>query len=199
MLKQLFQIKIDQIELFTVFVMKGVIRLPAENDYYLKDPEYIVNKYGNMLFRICFVMLGNSFDAEDAVQETFVKHIKKNKEFESEEHIKAWLIRVATNKSRDILRFRFKHTEINIEDLSDMSVESEDGEIISVLYELPEKLKIVLYLYYVEEYKVDEIAKIIGKTPSAVKMRLKKGREELKKNYLELKKKQLKEVNNEKR
>lgn len=173
--------------------------MPAENDYYLKNPEYIVNKYGNMLFRICFVMLGNSFDTEDAVQETFIKYIKETKDFESEEHIKAWLIRVATNKSRDILRFRFKHTELNIEDLSELSVENEDGEIISVLYDLPEKLKIVLYLYYVEEYKVDEIAKIIGKTPSAVKMRLKKGREELKKNYLELKKKQLKEVNNEKR
>ena len=79
--------------------------MPAENDYYLKNPEYIVNKYGNMLFRICFVMLGNSFDAEDAVQETFIKYIKTNKSFESEEHIKAWLIRVATNKSRDILQF----------------------------------------------------------------------------------------------
>ena len=173
--------------------------MPAENDYYLKNPEYIVNKYGNMLFRICFVMLGNSFDAEDAVQETFIKYIQETKGFESEEHIKAWLIRVATNKSRDILRFRFKHTELNLEDLSELSVENEDGEIISVLYDLPEKLKIVLYLYYVEEYKVDDIAKIIGKTPSAVKMRLKKGREELKKNYLEFKKKQLKEVNNEKR
>ena len=173
--------------------------MPAENECYLKNTEYIIDKFGNMLFRICFVMLGNSFDAEDAVQETFIKYIQETKGFESEEHIKAWLIRVATNKSRDILRFRFKHTELNLEDLSELSVENEDGEIISVLYDLPEKLKIVLYLYYVEEYKVDDIAKIIGKTPSAVKMRLKKGREELKKNYLELKKKQLKEVNNEKR
>ena len=165
--------------------------MPAENDFYLKNTEYIIDRFGNMLFRICFVMLGNSFDAEDAVQESFIKYIKCSKSFESEEHIKAWLIRVATNKSRDILRFRFKHTELNIDDLKEQSVEEEDGRVISALYALPEKLKIVLYLYYVEEYKVEEIARIIGKTPSAVKMRLKKGREELKKEYL-------KEVNDEK-
>ncbi len=166
--------------------------MPAENDFDLKNTEYIVEKFGNMLFRICFVMLGNSFDAEDAVQETFIKYIKKAPIFESEEHEKAWLIRVATNKSRDILRFRFKHIALDIDELRECTVDEKDGHIISALYELPEKLKLVIYLYYVEEYKVDEIAKIIKKTPSAVKMRLKKGREELKTKYLE-------EVNNEKR
>lgn len=150
-----------------------------------KSIETIVNKYGNMLFRIAFTMLGNSFDAEDAVQETFIKYMNKSPEFKSSEHEKAWLIRVVTNKCRDILRFRFKNNSLDIETLKECEMEEKDERIISSLFSLPEKFKTVLYFYYVEEYTVNEIASIIGRTPSAVKMRLQKGRKILKDTYLE--------------
>ena len=150
-----------------------------------KDIESIVNEYGNMLYRISFTMLGNSFDAEDAIQETFIKYIKKSPEFDSAEHEKAWLIRVVTNICRDILRFRFKHFPLELDTLKDCIIDEKDERIISALFELPEKFKTVLYLYYVEEYKVNDIASIINKTPSAVKMRLQKGRKILKDKYLE--------------
>jgi len=150
-----------------------------------KSIETIMNEYGNMLFRISFTMLGNSFDAEDAVQETFIRYMNKSPEFQSSEHEKAWLIRVVTNKCRDILRFRFKNNSLVMETLKECEIEEKDERIISALFSLPEKFKTVLYLYYVEEYTVNEIASIIEKTPSAVKMRLQKGRKILKDTYLE--------------
>jgi len=150
-----------------------------------KSIETIMNEYGNMLFRISFTMLGNSYDAEDAVQETFIRYMNKSPEFQSSEHEKAWLIRVVTNKCRDILRFRFKNNSLVMETLKECEIEEKDERIISALFSLPEKFKTVLYLYYVEEYTVNEIASIIEKTPSAVKMRLQKGRKILKDTYLE--------------
>jgi len=139
-----------------------------------KSIETIMNEYGNMLFRISFTMLGNSFDAEDAVQETFIRYMNKSPEFQSSEHEKAWLIRVVTNKCRDILRFRFKNNSLVMETLKECEIEEKDERIISALFSLPEKFKTVLYLYYVEEYTVNEIASIIEKTPSAVKCAFKK-------------------------
>ena len=74
------------------------------------DIERIIDSYGNMLFRIALTTIGNASDAEDAVQETFIKYIDKNMSFESPEHEKAWLVRVLINKCRDVLRYRSRHT-----------------------------------------------------------------------------------------
>ena len=65
-----------------------------------------VHKYGDMLYRLCFVMLRNTADAEDAVQETFIAYTTKSPVFSDKEHEKAWLLKVASNKCRDLLRFR---------------------------------------------------------------------------------------------
>ena len=145
--------------------------------------ETVIRTYGNTLYRLCFVMLGNESDAEDAVQEAFIKYLQKAPQFENPDHEKAWLIIVATNQCRDILRFRKRHPQIDSEDLQELSTSSSDSGILEALMTLPEKFRIVLTLYYVEEYRVDEIARIIRKTPSAVKMRLQKGRKLLEELY----------------
>ena len=138
--------------------------------------ETVIRTYGNTLYRLCFVMLGNESDAEDAVQEAFIKYLQKAPQFENSDHEKAWLITVAINQCRDILRFRNRHPQINSEYLQELSACSSDSGILEALMTLPEKFRLVLALYYVEEYRIDEIARMIGKTPSAVKMRLQKGR-----------------------
>ena len=138
--------------------------------------EDVMETYGTMLFRLCLVSLGNADDAEDAVQETLIKYMQKRPVFESAEHEKAWLIAVATNKCRDLLRFRTRHPVVDIEEIKEYTKESSDSGILEVLMTLPEKFRTVLTLFYVEEYSVSEIADIIGKTTSAVKMRLQKGR-----------------------
>ena len=158
--------------------MKHTLARPAD------DLEQVMNTYGNMLFRLCIVMLGNSADAEDALQEVMLKYYRKAPTFTDEEHRKAWLLTVAGNQCKDMLRFRTKHPLT--EDTDIYEYKSSDGEnsgILDALMTLPEKFRLVLILHYVEEYPVKDIAHMIGKTPSAVKMRLQKGRKLLAEVY----------------
>ena len=130
-------------------------------------------------------MLKNESDAEDAVQETIIQYYRKSPSFENCEHEKAWLIRVATNKCRDLLRFRIRHPQMEDNFLDKISCDSSDSGIMEALASLPEKFRLVLTLHYIEGYRVEDIAKIIHRTSSAVKMRLQKGRRLLEKIYRE--------------
>lgn len=147
------------------------------------DIEEVVHTYGNMLFRLCLVTLGNESDAQDALQETFIKYLQKAPEFKSNEHKKAWLLKVAANQCKDMLRSKKLHQTVNLDEINQFMEERSDTGILDSLMLLPEKFRMVLFLYYVEEYGVREIANMIGKTPSAVKMRLQKGRSLLKEAY----------------
>lgn len=147
--------------------------------------EKTLEQYGDMLYRLAVIILKNESDAEDVVQETILKLYQKPPHFRDEEHKKAWLIRVATNQCRDLLRFRARHPQIEEEQLAKISIESPDGGILEALSDLPEKFRIVLTLYYVHECSVKEIARVIRRTPSAVKMRLQKGRTLLEEKYRE--------------
>jgi RNA polymerase sigma-70 factor (ECF subfamily) len=127
--------------------------------------ERILDTYGDTLYRICLILLKNDSDAQDVIQETMIKYCQKAPLFTSGEHEKAWLIKVSTNQCRDLLRFRKQHPL-----LCDKSLEtfpcpsSSDSGILEALSSLPEKYKLTLTLYYVEEYRIEEIAGIIGKT-----------------------------------
>lgn len=149
--------------------------------------EEILNQYGNMLFRYALMMLGTTQDAEDVLQDTLLTYWQKAPEFNNKDHEKAWLLTVTANRCRDLLRKRMRREETSLEnvaEIAEIAIESTvDSGILEALVQLPEKYKKVLYLYYVEEYRVDEIAGIIGRTTSAVKMRLKKGRQLLGEQY----------------
>ena len=147
--------------------------------------EKMIEKYGDMLYRFCLIMMCEPADAEDAVQETIIAYFRKAPEFQSTEHEKAWLITVARNKCRNMKRFRKNHPTVSDETLETIIQDKEDTLIIEALMELPEKYRLALTLHYIEGYKVNEIAKMVGRTPSAVKMRLSKGRELLEKKYKE--------------
>lgn len=146
--------------------------------------ENAVDTYGDTLYRISLVILKNESDAEDAVQETFLKYLQKNPEFENAEHEKAWLTKVAVNKCRDMLRMRKRNAELKTE-AEDNRNYAEISPIIEAMMSLPEKYRVVLQLHYIEDMKIDRIAKIINRTPSAVKMRLQKGRKLLEETYRE--------------
>lgn len=150
---------------------------PFENEI-----EYIVKTYSEILFRICFIMLCNQQDAEDAVQNTFYRYINKNKQFNDLEHEKAWLIRVATSCCKDILRFNFKRKYINFDEISNICTnEYEDKkEILEMVLNLPVKYKAPLYLFYFENYKTNEIAEMLSISPAATRKRLQYGRDILK-------------------
>ena len=143
----------------------------------------VMQTYGNMLFRLALITLGNVSDAEDAVQETLIKYMQKAPKFREREHEKAWLLKVAANTCKDVLRFQSRHRTLDIEEIQEVSKETTDTGIIEALMSLPEKFRVVLTLYYVEEYSIETIAKVIGRTTSAVKMRLQKGRKLLEEIY----------------
>lgn len=141
-----------------------------------EDIERLMQMYGDKLFRICLITLGNASDAEDAVQETLVKYLQKAPVFKGEEHKKAWLLTVATNQCRDMLRFKKRHPIVNMDEIREVTSETTESGILDALMLMPEKYRMVLMLYYVEEYSIENIAKMVGRTKSAIKMRLQKGR-----------------------
>ena len=153
------------------------------------DAAAALDRCGDMLYRLCFVMLGSAADAEDAVQETFLQYLRKAPHFADAGHERAWLITTAKNKCRDILRERRRHLPLpdgdalsDLSDLPDMADPAGSG-ILQALLTLPEKYRLVLTLYYVEDVPIREIARTIQRTPSAVKMRLQKGRRLLDEAY----------------
>ncbi len=145
--------------------------------------EYAVEKYSQMLFRICFSIVCNKEDAEDALQETFLAYMTKAPVFTDSEHEKAWLIKVATNNSKTICRYRLRHGHENLDDLKHIGVSEDDREIFIAIMKLPSKYKIVLDLFYLEGYKSNEIAHILGISPENVRKRLQNGRRLLKKEF----------------
>ena len=147
------------------------------------DIESVVNRYSNLLFKLCFTMLCSNADAEDAVSDTFVKYITKAPCFQDEEHTKAWLIRVAANTCNDIHRFRKRHSHINLDDLHNYSKTEENSGILEAVMQLPAKYKTVIHLFYIEGYRTEEIAGILSLSPSAVRKRLQYARGKLNFEY----------------
>jgi len=147
------------------------------------EMENIVNQYSNMLFKLCFTILCNNTDAEDAVSDTFFKYIVNSPIFHDSQHQKAWLIRVATNICKDMHRFRKRNHHITLDDISDYCETKEDIDILAEVMRLPAKYKAVIYLFYIEGYQTKEIAKILSISPSTVRKRLQYGRDILKLEY----------------
>lgn len=144
-----------------------------------KNLRNAVMKYGNTLYKICIVILCDEQDTQDAIQDTFCRYLEKKPVFHDEEHEKAWLIRVATNRCRDMLRFRMRHPKICIDGLEDSLAAPEQRETLRELLELPVRQRTVIYLHYVEGYRIKEIAEILKISEGAVKMRLQRGREQM--------------------
>ena len=146
----------------------------------MDDVSLLVERYGDMLYRISFLRLRSKFDAEDAVQETFLRYIKKRPDIDDPEHLKAWLCRVAINICHDMGRRKQVRSYVPLDEVGEIACEApEDTEIIRSLSLLPEKYGNVLFLHYVEGYDVKSISKIVGCGESAVKMRLSRGRDRL--------------------
>ena len=150
-----------------------------------KDIREAVIKYSNTLYKVCIVILCNEQDVQDAIQDTFCRYLEKKPDFCDEEHEKAWLIRVATNICRDMIRFRVRHPKVCIDELENSLAAPEQSETLKEFLELPVKQKTVIYLHYVEGYRIREIADIMGITEGAVKMRLRRGKEEMRLSWKE--------------
>ncbi|MCR5279916.1 MAG: RNA polymerase sigma factor [Lachnospiraceae bacterium] len=153
--------------------------------------EWVIENYSSLLYKVCFIILKNDQDTKDVLQETFITYMTKNPSFNSEEHRKAWLIKVSQNKCKEFLRFHKKHASIPLEEVEESLVITsgmnvEDKEKLRLIWNLSYNLKSVVILYYVEGYSVKETAYILHISEGAVKKRLQRARQilaELGRNY----------------
>ena len=145
--------------------------------------EEIVKRDGNRLFRAAVAITGNKAEAEDIVQEVFVKLIEKQPRFESTEHETAWLIRVTVNLCKNRIRSHWWKKRLPLLDIYPTH-DSEEAGVIQTVLSLPVKYRTVIYLFYYEGYSAKEIADITEQRESAVRQQLTRARRMLK-NFLE--------------
>lgn len=140
--------------------------------------EMLIEQYKNNIYAIAFNVCQNTQDAEDVVQDTFIQYISIKKEFETETHIRAWLIRVAINKAKNKTISFFRRNTLPLEDYTaTLTFESADSsELFEAVMKLPEKYRVVIHLFYYEDYSVNEIADIQKISVSNAKTRLSRGR-----------------------
>lgn len=162
-----------------------------------------MEEYGDMLFKLSYIRLQNVQDAEDVVQEVFYQYLKHPQEFESPEHEKAWLLKVAVNACRKVRRSAWRRHQADF-DMDMEWPEAADGEadavgqphnpeeaavlqeerrrLLKAVLLLPAKYRDVIHLFYYEELSVKEIARVTGRGESTVTSQLTRGRELLRKS-----------------
>lgn len=150
--------------------------------------EQIIDKYADMVYRLALTEVKNKTDADDIFQEVFLRLVRNLDKLESEEHIKAWLIRVTINCSKSHFTSFWNRNVDGIPEEMQVSAESEEldaimnGEhpVIGAVHKLPEKYRVVVHLFYFEDFSVQEIAKILKKSESTIKSQLHRARKILK-------------------
>ncbi|MCL1857827.1 MAG: RNA polymerase sigma factor [Oscillospiraceae bacterium] len=143
--------------------------------------EEIYKKYANMIYWVSFAYMKNNANTEDIVADVFVKLIKSKMQFQSEEHEKAWLLRTAINLCKDSLK-HWRRKLVDIDEYENLQGENpfETNEILKSVMELPGRYKDAVYLYYYEGYSTEEIARILKKPQSTVRVHLHEARKILK-------------------
>ena len=143
----------------------------------------IVDKYSGMIYRTAFSYMSNREDAEDVMQEVFIRFIKQNYNFNDEEHEKAWFLRVTINCSKTALalRKRKRETEVTaVEQRMTERIKDDYSDLFREVMSLPPKQRVCVHLFYYENYSIIEISRITGFLSSTVKSYLRRARNTLK-------------------
>ncbi len=136
------------------------------------SPGLLARRYAPAVYRLAYARTGCRADAEDVMQEVFLRLLKAEPVFDSEAHAKAWLLRVASNCSNDLFRlYRRRREEPLTEDLPAPEA-PEAGRVTEAVLSLPSRYRIPVHLYYYEGYPIAEIARILGKSEGTIKSRL---------------------------
>ena len=147
-----------------------------------KISEYL-EKYGNMAMRIAYTYLNSCEDAEDAVQDVFLRIMDSEPLFNDAEHEKAWFVRTTINICKNKLKLFWNRNTCSIDGVAEASVYDKygtDSEVLSAVMSLADKYRITVYLYYYEGYSTPEIAKLTGRTETAVRSIMHRARKLLK-------------------
>lgn len=151
-----------------------------ETDIYLA----LVDDFAGHVYKTALTYCGNRSDAEDVVQNTFLKLLQRREQFADEEHAKKWLIRVAINESKNMCTSFWRKRIVPLEEsdsISDIGFATEkESKLYDAVMQLKEKYRIVIHLYYYEEYSIKEIAKILHIKETTIQTRLMRARAKLK-------------------
>ena len=150
---------------------------PVNNDL---DSLFVT--YGDMVYRLALVRTRSAADAEDVVQEVFLRCLKNNPSFESAEHQKAWLLKVTVNCTKSLLGSAFRRHSVPENAAGELTAEDResDSTVYDTVMRLPEKYRTAIHLFYYEDYSVKEIAAMMRTTESTVKSWLHRARGMLK-------------------
>ena len=140
--------------------------------------EELIVKYENTLYRAALAILGNPPEAEDAVQDTFLRWLEKRPQFADENHEKAWLLTVTANGCKSRLRQVKRHPTVELLDIYPAETPEEKG-VMEAMLALPPRERAVIHLFYYEGYSTEEIAAITGQRPGTVRSRLSRARAQL--------------------
>jgi len=153
----------------------------------MNDEKYVaaVNTYADTLFRIAYSICKSKHDAEDAVQNTFLKLYESSKIFEGNEHLKNWLIKVTINSCKHSFTTPWKSKTVLLEEYKEKGYYTIDeslerAEVLSAVMSLPTKYRIVVHLYYYEDYSIRQISEITGNKETTIQTRLMRARQKLK-------------------
>ena len=140
-----------------------------------------ISLYADTVRRICFVHLKSYADTEDIFQEVFLKYALSSVVFDSQEHERAWIIRVTINACRDLLKSAFRRRTVPMEELADLPDQTtrEHREVLQAVLSLPKNYRDAVYLHYYEGYSAPEISQILGKKVNTVYTLLSRAREQL--------------------
>jgi RNA polymerase sigma-70 factor (ECF subfamily) len=138
--------------------------------------------YADTVRRVCFIHLKNYADAEDVFQEVFLKYLLHDREFESDAHEKAWLIRVAVNACKDVIKSFFRKKVTSFEELTaePFYLPARESEVLGAILALPEKYRVCVYLHDYEGYSAAKIAKMLSKKENTIYTWLGRARKQLK-------------------
>ena len=153
-----------------------------------RDPERLVREYADLVLRVCYTYLRSTAGAEDVCQDTLVKLICRDEPFRSPSHERAWVIRVAANACRNLLRERGAHPAVGLDDVPEPAASQAPGEdalrrrderVLGAVMALPLPQREAVYLHYYEGYPTREVARIVGATDDAIRQRLSRARASL--------------------
>ena len=140
------------------------------------DTASAVEQYGHMVYRLAYAQLRSRHDADDVFQEVFLRYHRAAPPFESEEHRKAWFLRVTANCSNSLAASPWRKRRVTLEDVYAYDQPEESG-LDAALAQLPSKYRAVIHLYYYEGYNTEETARILGLKPSTVRAQLTRARQ----------------------
>ena len=146
------------------------------------EMDSVIDRYQDMVYGLALTRTGNRADADDVFQEVFLAYCQCGKTFRDEEHRKAWLLRTTVNQARRVTASSWRKKTVPLSEREDAPVqfrEPEENQVWEALQDLTEDYRLPIYLFYFQELSTQEIAKILAIRPGAVRMRLTKGREQL--------------------